>query len=166
MTASPGDPGRRRQHKAALAGLALLAIVIAGGEAPQAAEFTAQGVTLSGEILRATGNTVAIKLDMGAVIMVPQQEIASVRIAIEGAPPVTGRFVDWADGVYMLDAEEGRVRIRNGLLLAVESPAPEPAPAGEAEAGIGGPITPPVEPAPEAEPEPSTRPTVSRRPTM
>ena len=91
-------------------------LALAGPVAASTTIVTVGGEEYHGEVLTSNLNTLTIKQDETGYQIVPLREIDRVRLEIEGAEPVEGRFLDWRNGRWtirvgdrLLSVESGRI---------------------------------------------------------
>lgn len=67
------------------------------------------GDTLTGEILYATGSILTLKLSDGSAMPVSRAQVQAVNFASEDGTPLSGQLLDWQNGVYQLEVNDGEV---------------------------------------------------------
>lgn len=122
---------------------ALLVLCLTTGS-PKAVDLTANGAQLSGDIIRATGSVVTIKLDVGRIINLAAGDISNVSINLQDGTQTEGTLLSWNDGVYVLSVGDAKVHVQDGQIIRSESLLPPAEQDGETVSegvGSGGPRT-------------------------
>ena len=102
-------------------GIALACLVAA---IPQAAAETfalTNGQVINGTVVRSLGNTISIKNDGAGMLQVPIPDVQRVEIPTKDGVVVSGRLVDWSEGVYRLTTVQGwvEVHVEDGVAVAI-----------------------------------------------
>jgi hypothetical protein len=109
-------------------GLGLVGLAMAWSGPLGATTFkVTNGATLEGEIIRATSNTVTLRLDIGSMLLLPRNDIVSVIVDTERTGVVEGELDDWADGTYQIRVGSSLLKVRDNRVLDAEEPPASPA---------------------------------------
>ena len=76
------------------------------------------GEVIEGTVVDATRNTVVIRRAIGGMHQMRLRDIDKVRIDLGEGNSVTGKFLSWADDVYLMSVGDEVVRIRAGVILS------------------------------------------------
>ncbi len=126
-----------------LCGFAMFSMTSQG----ESADFTIDNVELSGEIIRGTGSTLMVRLDVGRIINITPNKISLVRIDMQDGSVTEGTLTSWQNGVYVVAVGDTLVHVDDGRVIRTEPFTPPTALVQEAEAppaeliGAGGPQT-------------------------
>jgi hypothetical protein len=99
----------------------LIGAVILALSLPAAAStiiVTVDGDEDRGEVLTSNVNTLIIKRDETGYMTVPVGDIERVRLEIEGASPVEGRFLDWRDGRWTIRVGDRLLSVEGGRITS------------------------------------------------
>jgi hypothetical protein len=97
------------------------ALTLALGAAACAETLLLQdGSSIDGSVVSATATTLAIRTASGGLRQLRRQDLAEVRLTLEGKAEVQGALARWANGVYSLRIGEALVNIRDGEVIGLE----------------------------------------------
>ncbi|NJO37200.1 MAG: hypothetical protein HC871_05725 [Rhizobiales bacterium] len=111
---NPVDPGEIMAamcRAALLSGLLMLAI---GRAASAETLLLTDGSSIDGKVVSATGTTLGLKIAGGGFRQLRRQDLAEVRLILEGQAEVQGAFARWANGVYSLEIDGRSVEVQDG----------------------------------------------------
>jgi hypothetical protein len=104
--------------------------------------FLKRGEVVEGEVVRALGDALTIKLADAGMRQVPLSSIERMEMTASDGSAVSGSLAWWAGGVYVLVTDQGLVEVKDGVIRKVAEE--DSAPPGESSSEIEAP-TPAVE---------------------